>query len=108
MAVGLLRPCEKFNLDDFKIAWQGSVPEGSVWNFNTISVNKLNCVSVFLGMTTNLKQLDGIVLVDHYGHPQTIRYFNEQDLPDNIMDRMQYLFQIREKWTFNEIRPFVE
>lgn len=59
-------------------------------------------------MITNLKQLDGVVLVDHYSHPQTIRYFNEQDLPDNIMDRMQYLFQIREKWTFNEIRPFVE
>jgi len=28
MAVGLLRPCEKFNLTDFKTAWQGSVPEG--------------------------------------------------------------------------------
>lgn len=28
MAIGLLRPCDKFNLSDFKIAWQGSVPEG--------------------------------------------------------------------------------
>jgi len=28
MAVGLLRHCEKFNLADFKTAWQGSVPEG--------------------------------------------------------------------------------
>lgn len=30
MAVGLLRPCDKFNLSDFKTAWQGSVPEGDV------------------------------------------------------------------------------
>lgn len=28
MAIGLLRPCDKFNLSDFKTAWQGSVPEG--------------------------------------------------------------------------------
>ncbi|XP_025415371.1 sister chromatid cohesion protein DCC1 [Sipha flava] len=87
MAVGLLRPCDKFNLSDFKTAWQGSVPEG---------------------MTTNLKQLEGTVLVDLSSHPQTICYFNEQELPDNIMDRMQYLFEVRGKWTFNEIQPFVE
>lgn len=64
------------------------------------------CVS--LGMITNLKQLDGVVLVDQCSHPQTICYFNEQDLPDDIIDRMQYLFQVREKWTFSEIQPFVE
>lgn len=65
-----------------------------------------NCVS--LGMTTNLKQLDGTVLVDQSSHPQTICYFNEQDLPDDIIDRFQYLFQVRSKWTFNEIQPFLE
>lgn len=59
-------------------------------------------------MRTNLKQLDGIVLIDLTSHPQTICYFNEQDLPDNIIDRIQYLFEVREKWTFNEIQPFVE
>jgi len=59
-------------------------------------------------MTTNLKQLDGTVLVDQSSHPQTICYFNEQDLPDNIRYRFHYLFQIRKKWTFNEIQPFLE
>jgi len=63
---------------------------------------------VFPGMTTNLKQLDGTVLVDQSSHPQTICYFNEQDLPDDIMSRMQYLFQVREKWTLKEIQPFLE
>lgn len=62
----------------------------------------------FSGMTTNLKQLDGTVLVDLSSHPQTICYFNEQDLPDDVMSRMQYLFQVREKWTLNEIQPFLE
>lgn len=65
-----------------------------------------NCVSP--GMTTNLKQLDGTVLVDQSSHPQTICYFNEQDLPDDIIDRFQYLFQVRSKWTLNEIQPFLE
>lgn len=60
------------------------------------------------GMTTNLKQLDGTVLVDQSSHPQTIAYFNEQDLPDNIRERFQLLFQIRKKWTLNEIQPFLE
>ncbi|XP_008185811.1 sister chromatid cohesion protein DCC1 [Acyrthosiphon pisum] len=87
MAVGLLRPCDKFNLTDFKTAWQGSVPEG---------------------MITNLKQLDGTVLVDQSSHPQTICYFNEQDLPDDILERIVHLFQVRNKWTFNEIQPFLE
>lgn len=59
-------------------------------------------------MTTNLKQLDGTVLVNLSSHPQTISYFNEQDLPEDIIDRIQYLFQVREKWTLNEIRPFLE
>lgn len=59
-------------------------------------------------MTTNLKQLDGTVLVDQSSHPQTICYFNEQDLPDDIMNRMQHLFQIREKWSFDEIQPFLQ
>lgn len=59
-------------------------------------------------MTTDLKQLEGIVLVEQSSHPQTICYFNEQDLSDDIIDRMQYLFQVREKWTLNEIRPFLE
>lgn len=59
-------------------------------------------------MTTNLKQLDNMVLVDQSSHPQTICYFNEQDLPDDVMSRMQYLFQVREKWTLTEIQPFLE
>lgn len=29
MAVGLLRPSDKFNLSEFKRAWQESVPEGN-------------------------------------------------------------------------------
>jgi len=60
------------------------------------------------GMITNLKQLDGTVLVDQSSHPQTICYFNEQDLPDEILERIVHLFQVRNKWTFNEIQPFLE
>jgi len=59
-------------------------------------------------MITNLKQLDGTVLVDQSSHPQTICYFNEQDLPDNIRQRFVMLFLARDKWTFNEIQPFLE
>lgn len=59
-------------------------------------------------MTTNLKQLDGIVLIDNCGVTQTISYFNEQDLPDDVMERIEYLFQVKKKWKLNEIQPFLE
>lgn len=41
MAVGLLRPCDKFNLSDFKTAWQGSVPEGKPYLCGFMYHNKL-------------------------------------------------------------------
>uniref|UniRef100_A0A1B6DB07 Sister chromatid cohesion protein DCC1 n=1 Tax=Clastoptera arizonana TaxID=38151 RepID=A0A1B6DB07_9HEMI len=83
----LLRPADKFNLKDFLQAWQGSVPEG---------------------LQTDLKQLDGLAILDLNIRPKVIWYYPESCLPEEIIERMQILFSLKEKWTLDEIRPYVE
>ncbi|KAK9511157.1 hypothetical protein O3M35_005770 [Rhynocoris fuscipes] len=82
----LLRQAAKFSLKDFLDAWQDSVPEG---------------------LTTNLKQLAGIALYSMDTNPQLIWYFPEEDLPVDYNERFSLLFKQREKWTFDEIEPYV-
>ncbi|XP_076064457.1 sister chromatid cohesion protein DCC1 isoform X2 [Oratosquilla oratoria] len=83
----LLKPAEKFNLQEFLSIWQQSVPEG---------------------MTTNLSQLGGLALVDRLCTPEVICYFPAYDLPEDIQERFSFLFDAREKWTMDEIKYYVE
>lgn len=87
LAEALLRPAGRFNLQDFLQTWQESVPEG---------------------LQTNLSQLKGLALVDFDSRPQVIWYYPETDLPEDINERVQSLFRTREKWTLNEIEPYIE
>lgn len=82
----LLRQAAKFSLKDFLEAWQQSVPEG---------------------LTTDLKQLAGIALYTLETKPQLIWYFPEEELPMNLNERFSDLFKQRQKWTFNEIEPYI-
>ena len=60
------------------------------------------------GVETNIDQLSGLVLVDNEKSPPIIKRFSEEDLPCNIIDRLGILFSARERWTLNEISPFIE
>ncbi|XP_034242645.1 sister chromatid cohesion protein DCC1 isoform X2 [Thrips palmi] len=83
----LLRPAGKFNLRDFLSAWQQSVPEG---------------------MVTDMKYLEGVAIKDISCQPQVVRFFPEWELPEDIAERFRILFHTREKWTIDDIRPYVE
>uniref|UniRef100_A0A1B6F2G2 Sister chromatid cohesion protein DCC1 n=1 Tax=Cuerna arida TaxID=1464854 RepID=A0A1B6F2G2_9HEMI len=87
LAEVLLRPAGRFNLQDFLQAWQDSVPEG---------------------LQTDLKQLDGIALTDLNARPQVIWFFSENELPEDIQERINVLFEIRDKWTLDQIHPYIE
>lgn len=87
LAEALLRQAGKFNLKDFLSSWQQSVPEG---------------------MQTSEKYLEGIALMDRNSKPEVIWYFSEIDLPEDINERIRILFQTREKWTLDEIRPYIQ
>lgn len=59
-------------------------------------------------MQTSEKYLEGMALMDRSSRPEVIWYFSEIDLPEDINERIRILFQTREKWTVDEIRPYVQ
>ena len=73
-----------FNLAEFSVMWQQAVPEG---------------------VRTDMQEhLRGIALVDK----KVVKYFPEWKLTENVQERLASLFAIKEKWTMEEIAPFVE
>ncbi|XP_068081058.1 sister chromatid cohesion protein DCC1 isoform X2 [Anabrus simplex] len=87
LAEVLLRGAGNFDLKSFLSTWQNSVPEGVV---------------------TDVTYLEGIALMNKKIKPETIWYFPETSLPEDITERFRILFQTQEKWTFDEIRPYIE
>uniref|UniRef100_D4ACA3 Sister chromatid cohesion protein DCC1 n=1 Tax=Rattus norvegicus TaxID=10116 RepID=D4ACA3_RAT len=83
----LLQNAVKFNLAEFQEVWQQSVPEG---------------------MTTRLDQLKGLALVDRSSRPEIIFLFKVDALPEGTQDRFNSLFSLREKWTEEDIAPYIQ
>ncbi|XP_028919879.1 sister chromatid cohesion protein DCC1 isoform X2 [Ornithorhynchus anatinus] len=82
----LLRNAVKFNLAEFQEVWQQSVPEG---------------------MTTHLDQLKGLALTDRNSRPETVFLLKVDDLPEGNQERFNSLFTLREKWTEEDIAPYI-
>ncbi|XP_022899835.1 sister chromatid cohesion protein DCC1 [Onthophagus taurus] len=86
-ATVLLSSAGKFNLEEFLTAWGESVPPG---------------------MIVNEDMLHGIAIIDRKSIPPVIREFKADVLPDNVIERLKVLFEVKDKWTFEEISPYVE
>ncbi|KAM7382657.1 hypothetical protein PAMP_002379 [Pampus punctatissimus] len=87
MALLLLQNAVKFNLREFQEVWQQSVPDG---------------------MSTRLDQLKSIALVDRASRPETICLLRVEDLPEDTLERFNHLFTLREKWTEEDITPYIQ
>ncbi|XP_037658950.1 sister chromatid cohesion protein DCC1 isoform X2 [Choloepus didactylus] len=83
----LLQNAVKFNLAEFQEVWQQSVPEG---------------------MITRLDQLKGLALVDRHSRPEIIFLLKVDDLPEDTQERFNSLFSLREKWTEEDIAPYIQ
>ncbi|XP_071509670.1 sister chromatid cohesion protein DCC1-like [Diadema antillarum] len=83
----LLRPADKFNLSEFLEVWQQSVPEG---------------------MVTTEQQLKGLALIDRSSSPAVTWYYPVSALPEDEKERFNMLFKTKEKWTLDEITPYIE
>lgn len=86
LALLLLQNAVKFNLKEFQDVWQQSVPDG---------------------MSTSLDQLKSVALVDRNSRPETICLLRVEDLPDDTQERFNHLFTLREKWTEDDITPYI-
>lgn len=87
LAEALLRPTEKFILSEFLSVWQASVPEG---------------------LKTDLKQLERIAFVKKNSKPVVVEYFPEVNLSEDIKTRIDQLFQVQDKWTLDDIQPYIK
>ncbi|KAM8785035.1 sister chromatid cohesion protein DCC1 isoform 1-T1 [Rhynchonycteris naso] len=83
----LLQHAVKFNLAEFQEVWQQSVLEG---------------------MVTRLDQLKGLALVDRHSRPEIIFLLKVDDLPEDTQERFNSLFTLREKWTEDDITPYIQ
>ncbi|XP_036904347.1 sister chromatid cohesion protein DCC1 [Sturnira hondurensis] len=83
----LLQNAVKFNLAEFQEVWQQSVPEG---------------------MVARLDQLQGLALVDRQSRPEIIFLLKVDDLPEDTQERFNTLFSLREKWTGDDIAPYIQ
>jgi len=83
----MLRTANKYHLREFEEAWQLAVPDD---------------------MKTNLKHLEGLALIDRTGDPPIISFFPVHELPEDIDERFHMLFKAKEKWTLEEITPYIE
>ncbi|BFY99517.1 hypothetical protein BsWGS_02557 [Bradybaena similaris] len=81
-----LRNSGKFNLNDFLRAWRESVPDG---------------------MKTSLEQIQGKALIDRDCCPEVIWYYSVEDLPEDVSERFEVLFEERKKWSLEEITPYI-
>lgn len=87
LALILLHNAVKFNLREFQEVWQQSVPEG---------------------MSTRLDQLKSFSLIDRASRPETICLLRVEDLPEDTLERFNHLFTLREKWTEEDITPYIQ
>ncbi|XP_064872052.1 sister chromatid cohesion protein DCC1 isoform X2 [Oncorhynchus nerka] len=83
----LLQNAAKFHLAEFQEVWQQSVPDG---------------------MGTRLDQLKSLALVDRSSKPETISLLRVEDLPEDTLERFTHLFTIRQKWTEEDITPYIQ
>ncbi|XP_074538755.1 sister chromatid cohesion protein DCC1 [Halichoeres trimaculatus] len=86
-ALLLLQNAVKFNLREFQEVWQQSVPDG---------------------MSTRLDQLKSVALLDRTSRPETICLLRVEDLPEDTLERFNHLFSLREKWTEEDITPYIQ
>ena len=49
-----------------------------------------------------------MALMDRDSKPPVIRYFPETQLPEGMEERFDVLFRTKEKWTAQEITPYIK
>jgi sister chromatid cohesion protein DCC1 len=87
IAQNVLQEGLKFHIDEFMETCQSALPEG---------------------MEMKESYLAGIGVVDRDCQAPNIRGLFEENLPVNLPDRLRILFKTKERWTLQQIAPYVE
>lgn len=87
IAQNVLQEGLKFHIDEFIETCQGALTEG---------------------MQMKESYLSGIGIIDRESQMPNVRGLFEENMPLNLTDRLQFLFKTKEKWTLEQITPYVE
>ena len=87
IAQNVLQEGLKFHIDEFIETCQGALPDG---------------------MQMKENYLAGIGIVDRESLMPNIRGLFEENMPMNLADRLQFLFKTKDKWTLEQITPYIE
>jgi sister chromatid cohesion protein DCC1 len=87
IALNVLKEGLKFHIEEFLETCQGALPEG---------------------MEMKETYLAGIGVIDRDSQAPSVRGLFEENLPVNLADRLKILFKTKEKWTLQQIAPYVE
>lgn len=87
IAQNVLQEGLKFHIDEFLETCQSALPDG---------------------MQMQESYLDGIAVIDRDCQAPNIRGLFEENLPMNLADRLRHLFKTKERWTLQQIAPYVE
>jgi sister chromatid cohesion protein DCC1 len=87
IAQNVLQEGLKFHIDEFLDTCQEGLPNG---------------------MQMDETYLGGIGVVDRDSVTPSVRGLFEENMPMNLMERFQIIFKIKEKWTKEQISPYVE
>lgn len=52
--------------------------------------------------------LKGIGIIDKTLPQTCVKSLTEEDMPTNIHDRLKLLFRTKERWTLDELEPYIE
>ena len=84
----ILQKAGRFQLEDFMSVWSCSLPE--------------------MFDKPDATMLRGMALVDAKAVPPSVTYFPKADMPEEAGSRFDFLFRTREKWTREDIEPYLE
>lgn len=87
IAQNVLQEGLKFHIDEFLETCQGALPDG---------MRMQECF------------LDGIGVIDRDSQVPSIRGLFEENLPMSLADRLRLLFKAKDRWTLQQISPYVE
>lgn len=121
----LLQNAVKFNLSEFQEVWQQSVPEGMSTRLDQLRVRTLVNSTTLTQTLTNISNMlhwelkyfsrsmfvfvvQGLALLDRSSKPETISLLRVEDLPEDTLERFNRLFSLREKWTQDDIEPYIQ
>lgn len=87
VAINILQNGMKFQIEEFMTTWQDALPDG---------------------MKIQEQYLSGIGIVDRESNPPCVRSLMEEDLPTSILERLKVLFKTKDRWSLEQIAPYIE